>query len=95
MHSEDVMLLDNSELQLMYWLLVDAYSASRVLEAIIVALRQKSVSIINAQSFWGEEGTNAYCRELGNTQHLLGSLQSWIQRTLCSENILPVNKQKR
>lgn len=53
MHSEGVMLLDNSELQLMYWLLVDAYSASRVLEAIFVALRQKSVSIINGQSFWG------------------------------------------
>lgn len=41
MHSEDVMLLDNSELQLIYWLLVDAYSASRVLEAIFVALCQK------------------------------------------------------
>lgn len=51
MHSEDVMLLDNSELQLMYWLLVDVYSASRVLEAIFVALRQKSVIIINGQSF--------------------------------------------
>lgn len=51
MHSEGVMLLDSSELQLMYWLLVDAYSASRVLEAIFVALRQKSVSIINGQSF--------------------------------------------
>lgn len=38
MHGEDVMLLDNSELQLMYWLLVDACSASRVLQAIFVAL---------------------------------------------------------
>lgn len=55
MQSEDVMLLDNSELQLMYWLLVDAYSAGRVLEAMFVALRQTSVSIINGQSFWGEE----------------------------------------
>lgn len=41
MQNEDVMLLDNSELQLIYWLLVDAYSASRVLEAMFVALRQK------------------------------------------------------
>lgn len=55
MHSEDVVLLDNSELQLMYWLLVDAYSAGRVLGAVFVALRQKSVNIINGQSFWGEE----------------------------------------
>lgn len=55
MHSEDVMLLDNSELHLMYWLLVDACSAGTVLEAIFVALRQKPVTIIDGQNFWGEE----------------------------------------
>lgn len=44
MQSEDVKLLDNSELQLIYWLLVDAYSASRVLQAIFVALCQTPVS---------------------------------------------------
>lgn len=42
--SEAVMLLDNSELQLIYWPLVDAYSASSVLEATFVALHQQPAS---------------------------------------------------
>lgn len=41
---EDVMLLASSELQLIWWLLVDAYFASRVLEAVFVALCQKPAS---------------------------------------------------
>lgn len=38
------MLLDSSELQLIYWLLGDAYTASRVFEAIFVARCQNPAS---------------------------------------------------
>lgn len=44
MQSGDVMLLDSSELQLIHWLLGDAYTASRVFEAIFVALCQNPAS---------------------------------------------------
>lgn len=52
MQSEDVMLLDNSELQLIYWLLVDAYSASRVLEGHTCGIVPKAceLCIINDKS---------------------------------------------
>lgn len=65
-------------------MVVGAYSATGELKAAFVAWHQNPVSCGLVMGEVPEEGVHkclllvSFLRELGNAQHLLGSLQSWI-----------------